>query len=526
MPANDLSSVDMLTCIAFLAGLAFYGLATHTSTATRPVAPLSVEIRRGPIIGIAFAASPNLIEILGEQRKILTCACFTGDDATIGYCCSPIEYDIGFNNPLQSVSLGAKKLNSTSVELIGATMRAIRVSAEKYHRRSSLKPFDDDARAQLAGLAPIRLLDESVAVAIAYGVDHLPGDSADSVSYSALLSLTTGTLAIHAITQSSDIDPELALDARILDFVVNRYANLTGSPLEEVQVGAIREQVDMVKVVLSFDEVVFVEIPRVDDDYIQVPLTRGDLTALSFNLFNSTMFRTLDQVLHSAGIQARDVNQMILTGRSAYIPAVKRLFSDYFLVPPESQIYVQNMTPMRFGIEVDDGAFATLIPPYSPLPARYTRSFNLTRGPLKIFTGTSNHTNTTEFLGAFARPPNATASEGSSRSMLLEPRRPSEEELAQMAAYEEARAKREDIDRRMTHLLLLQRHISSLPADDPKRASKSAILVAMDDADAWLAAHMHSASWEEMHASLTELEQLLSQDVALSATPTSTEPLA
>jgi molecular chaperone DnaK len=175
------------------------------------------------------------------------------------------------------------------------------------------------AAAQLAGLAPIRLLDESVAVAIAYGVDHLPGDSytlvhsADSVSYSALLSLTTGTLAIHAITQSSDIDPELALDARILDFVVNRYANLTGSPLEEVQVGAIREQVDMVKVVLSFDEVVFVEIPRVDDDYIQVPLTRGDLTALSFNLFNSTMFRTLDQVLHSAGIQARDVNQVYST---------------------------------------------------------------------------------------------------------------------------------------------------------------------------------------------------------------------
>jgi hypothetical protein len=100
--------------------------------------------------------------------------------------------------------------------------------------------------------------------------------------------------------------------------------------------------------------------------------------------------------------------------------------------------------------------------------------------------------------------------------MLLEPRRPSEEELAQMAAFEEARAKREDIDRRMTHLrtsfaqfrVLLQRHISSLPADDPKRASKSAILVAMDDADAWLAAHMHSASWEEMHASLTGTLQL------------------
>ncbi|KAJ7246055.1 hypothetical protein C8J57DRAFT_1523933 [Mycena rebaudengoi] len=112
--------------------------------------------------------------------------------------------------------------------------------------------------------------------------------------------------------------------------------------------------------------------------------------------------------------------------------------------------------------------------------------------------------------------------------------RPSEEELAQMAAYEEAHAKQEDVDRRITYLrgsfaqfrVLLQRHIVSLPADDPKRISKGAILVAMDEADAWLAAHMHSASWEEMYTSLTELEQLLSQDVALSATPSSVEPLA
>ncbi|KAJ7253845.1 hypothetical protein C8J57DRAFT_1237096 [Mycena rebaudengoi] len=77
--------------------------------------------------------------------------------------------------------------------------------------------------------------------------------------------------------------------------------------------------------------------------------------------------------------------------------------------------------------------------------------------------------------------------------------RPSEEELAQMAAYEEARAKQEHVERRITFLrgsfaqfrVLLQRHIVSLPADDPKRTSKGAILVAMDEADAWLAAHMH-----------------------------------
>ncbi|KAJ6626707.1 heat shock protein 70 family, partial [Mycena sp. CBHHK59/15] len=327
--------------------------------------------------------------------------------------------------PLISVTVAGQSQNFSAVQLAGMVLRELRAMAEGYDGRRITQAvitvpanFDDGKRqamkdaARLAGLCPVRLLDEPVSVAMAYGLDQIlygavRGESyalvhdAGSTVTSTMLSIVNGDIQIVASTQEPEFGG-LHFNKEIFKYAAEAYWDAFGSELDEMQESIVWDEAEAAKVALSTEPDAMISIPIQDGSFL-VLLTREDFDDSTY-LVNRAIHRTIDEVLKIGGIQASDMNHTILTGGSAYIPRVKAAFNDHFpdaallsasepypdeavvfgaamyarllalgQVPETSKIYVQNMTPLRFGVGDDKGEFAELISQNSPLPITGSR---------------------------------------------------------------------------------------------------------------------------------------------------------
>ncbi|KAJ7702764.1 heat shock protein 70 family [Mycena rosella] len=627
MPEGTSWLGDVVTGAFFLLGLTVYALRMFPSPGLREARRIPANWEKtGPIIGIDFGTS-NLkvgfvladqrVEIIYGQegrRAVHSASCSTHDEASIRWANTvalshkgSTIYETQYTSRStrnETSSLGGL---SSETELLGvhepcsetaivaAGLYELRAIAEKLHGRSISQAViaipaesDEDARkamkeaALLAGLGPGQLLDEPVAVAIAYGLDALEKRShavvldVGSAARIALLRIEDGRIQVLASVHNESLGGH-AFGQRLFEYGSDAYKASVHDDLSAMQELVLRDQVEIAKLRLSSDEDAVIALPILGGPWFLVPLTRNIFNDITSDLVDDIVLGLVPQLLGRSGVPISAIDHVILAGGSAHIPALKNHVSERFpasvhlsaseaypedavvygaalfarrlalgQVPVESKIYVQHATPLRFGIEVTGGIFATLIARNSPLPVRNTKRFDLNGRAIRVFTGTAQYTNATELLGSIILPPNMNSTRlkitfdlstfgvlnvtalddrGHSHSALIEPRRPSDLEIARMEAEAAALADREDVQRRMQTFRLhfaatqpvLRRHLSGLSDADPQRVLRAQIVDAMDGLDDWMAKHMLSASREQFLGKLAVLEALLKQDVELRA---------
>ncbi|KAJ7134029.1 heat shock protein 70 family [Mycena crocata] len=651
MPGSEGSSrlIDVLAGLAFLLGLTLYGLRMAPPPTPREPLPAKWD-EAGPVIGIdfgsrnlrvGFVVEGHVVKILDAQdgrRTIDSSVCVTQSDIIVGSTETPDCHDPDNNIPVRTLmhamnffetgypedpstdfeelSMPAESLSTntllrthplTGITVIATVLNELRLMAEKYHARSISQavitvPLEFTAvdrqtltdAALLAGLSPIRLLHEPLAIALAYGLDRSPVPSGSyalvlDIGASAKVSLLRVDSPVITVVANAQNDTlgGTALNRLLYKYAADAYWNSVHDRLDDIQAVVLEDQVEVAKWKLSFaeqeedEEGVVIALPIQDGPWFLVPLSVQRFNGMIVELLDDIVGGMVDDVLRSGGILEREISHIILAGGSSHIPALQRRTRERFHhkhqtllsadeehpdeavvygaavfarllalghVPDEVKFERQNATAMEFGVEVGKGFFITVIPRNVALPARNTRRFSLTGRVIRIFTGRGEYTNGTgmEFVGSVVLPPfmdparlkitfelsvygvlNVTAvgMYGRSYSSLLQPRPPTNDELARMEAELAALADRQDLKRRMdifhTHVEqsrpLLQRHLDTLPADAPQRALRAQIIDAMDSVDAWIQMHggNESVRREVFFKELAGLEELLRQDVAL-----------
>ncbi|KAJ6565918.1 heat shock protein 70 family, partial [Mycena vulgaris] len=499
MPEHSIWPVDVLACISFLLSLAFYGSRMMPAPTQRlpPQIPAKWSLS-GPIIGIdlgtrysrlGLVVSEERVQIIQApdgMREIPSDVCFAHNKTFVGHAdilrCSQIGgttvHNIrdlirhGFTSQHPDILAPYKRteinrlptpakipsppqLSPSALTLIAAVLHELRMMAERFHGAPVSQAvitvpldFDETERrvineaALLAGLSPVHLLDEPIAVAIAYGLDAPP-----ALSYAVVLDVGVAARATVLRIEARDIQVVATLQNRSLGGdAFNRLLFAHGSDayrasihdsLDAVQAVVLEDQVEEAKLKLSFDRDTVIALPIQGGPWFLVPLSRDTFDMIAADLVEAIIARTIDPMLRGAGVPPSAIKHVILAGGSANIPALRARLRQHFpasihlnvqdpypeeavvygaamfarrlalgQVPEESRIYTQNMTPMRFGIEGTGGVFATLIPRNSALPARNTRRFRLSGRAVRVFTGTAEYTNSTEFLGSVVLPPN------------------------------------------------------------------------------------------------------------------------
>jgi heat shock protein 5 len=169
-----------------------------------------------------------------------------------------------------------------------------------------------------AGLNILRIIDEHTAALSAHGLlligdeDHvLVYDLGGSTLDVSLAYLEYGLLKIQATAGDRHLGGA-DFDQRIIDHLVKLYRSKTGTDVSSNldALGKLKKEVEKAKRVLSFQELVTIEIEEFGNGQpFSEILTRSEFEELNVDLFLKTL-RSVDQVLMDAGVKKNELYEV------------------------------------------------------------------------------------------------------------------------------------------------------------------------------------------------------------------------
>ena len=247
---------------------------------------------------------------------------------------------------------------------------------------------------RIAGLEVLRIINEPTAASLAYGLDKR------HTGLIAVFDFGGGTFDISILRVEDGVFQVLAtngdthlggddIDVMLMDRVLAESPVTSGSSRTSEAVQEIRQAVIAAKIDLSDREETTLNGRR---------FTRAEFEALIQPIIDRTL-APCRSALADAGLEAKQIDEVVLVGGSTRIPAVRRAVADLFGRAPHSELnpdevvalgaavqadilisgsrdmLLLDVTPLSLGIETMGGVVSKIIMRNSTIPATGTEMF-------------------------------------------------------------------------------------------------------------------------------------------------------
>jgi molecular chaperone DnaK len=309
-------------------------------------------------------------------------------------------------------------------EISGMILQKLKQAAEEYLGQPVTKAvitvpaYFNDAQRQatkeagkIAGLEVMRIVNEPTAAALAYGLDKKKDETIAVYDFGggtfdiSILEVGEGVVEVKATNGDTHLGGD-NLDQRIIEWIAAEFKKSDGIDLskDRMALQRLKEAAEKAKMELSTVMETDINLPFITADqtgpkHLQLKLTRAKFEQLVEDLLQKTVGPT-KQALSDAGVDPKQIDEVVLVGGSTRIPKVQQIVKDLFGKEPHKgvnpdevvavgaaiqagvlagevkDLLLLDVTPLSLGIETLGGVLTTLITRNTTIPTRKSETFS------------------------------------------------------------------------------------------------------------------------------------------------------
>jgi len=302
-----------------------------------------------------------------------------------------------------------QKMRKTAEDYLGQEIKEAVITVPAYFSDSQRQATKEPG--EIAGLTVKRIINEPTAASLAYGLDKKAQDLKIAV-----FDLGGGTFDISILelgdgvfeVKSTNGDTHLGgddFDHMIIDWLAAEFQKEEGIDLRKdpMAMQRLKEAAEKAKIELSSSTSTEINLPYIMPvdgipKHLVKTLTRSQFEKICDKLIQAVI-DPCKQALKDAGLQASDIDEVLLVGGSTRIPAIQQLVEKFFGKVPSKgvnpdevvavgaaiqggvltgevkDVLLLDVTPLSLGIETMGGVMTKLIESNTTIPTRKTEVF-------------------------------------------------------------------------------------------------------------------------------------------------------
>jgi molecular chaperone DnaK len=312
-------------------------------------------------------------------------------------------------SPPEISAMILQKLKQAAEDYLGEKVTEAVITVPAYFNDAQRQATKDAGK--IAGLDVKRLVNEPTAAALAYGLDKKKDQTIAVYDFGggtfdiSILEVGEGVVEVKSTNGDTHLGGD-NIDQKIIDWLLAEFRKDQGIDLSKdaMAVQRLKEGAEKAKIELSTAQESEINLPFITADaggpkHMTIKLTRAKLEQLVEDLIKRSA-GPCKQALADAGLQASQIDEVVLVGGQTRMPAIQKLVKELFGKEPNKGVnpdevvavgaaiqggvlkgdvkdmLLLDVTPLSLGIETLGGVFTKLIDRNTTIPTRKSETFS------------------------------------------------------------------------------------------------------------------------------------------------------